>query len=115
MVAPQADPGGFRGTASGPSGSRSMVLASALAGAVLGAAGLAWWLLSEAEKRRLHARQQRVLRLSRYQESGGALDGVPPARFAASPTEQELHSKVHQLNEAIDDVRRQLEALATGR
>ena len=30
----------------------SAVLASAVAGALIGAAGLAWWLLSEAERRR---------------------------------------------------------------
>jgi hypothetical protein len=91
------------------------VVASALAGAVVGAAGLAWWLLSEAEKRRVHLRQQRVLRLSRYQESGGVLEGDPAARRSSTSTEDELHAKVHQLNEAIDDVRRQLEAMATGR
>jgi hypothetical protein len=91
------------------------LIGSVLAGAVLGAAGLAWWLLSEAEKRRLHARQQRVLRLSRFQESGGVVEGLPPSRVQTSANERELHDRVHQLNEAIDDVRRQLEAMATGR
>ena len=44
-------------------------MVSAMAGALIGAAGLAWWLLSEAEKRRLEGRQLRVLRLSRHAEA----------------------------------------------
>jgi hypothetical protein len=98
-----------------PAGDSSALLISALAGAVLGAAGLAWWLLSEAEKRRLRARQQRVLRLSRYQDSGGVPEDPAGAGSLSPSTDRELHDKVHQLNEAIDDVRRQLEAMATGR
>jgi hypothetical protein len=96
----------------------SALLASAVAGAALGAAGLAWWLLSVAERRRLSARQQRNLALSRLQ--GGADPGdEPPVRSAVTPLapgaptadDRDLHDKVHELNQAIEAVRRQLEQL----
>ena len=84
-------------------------LGTLLAGAVLGAAGLAWWMLSESERRR-----QRKLELTRYSsgdaDAGEALeagDDGHPRR------EQDLQNKVHQLNQAIEDVRRQLEGLST--
>ena len=92
-------------------GSGSTLL-TAMAGAVLGAAGLAWWLLSEAERRRLEPRQQRALRLSRLQE-GADPDPLPMPNAAAAPRERELHDKVHELNQAIEDVRRQLESMGS--
>ena len=70
---------------------------SVLAGALIGAAGLAWWLLAEAERRRQHGRQARATGIS-----------VSPA---ASGKERDLHDRVHELNQAIDDVRRQLETM----
>jgi hypothetical protein len=96
----------------------SALLASAVAGAVLGAAGLAWWLLSLAERRRLAARQQRNLALSRLQGGADPRD-EPLMRSSASlqmPSEatgkdRDLHNKVHELNQAIEAVRRQLEQL----
>ena len=76
------------------SGSSSL---SVFAGAVIGAAGLAWWLLAEAERRRHQGRPARA------------------AGIAASPavaaTDRDLHDRVHELNQAIDDVRRQLESM----
>jgi hypothetical protein len=85
----------------------SSSLGTLLAGAVIGAAGLAWWLLSEAEQRR-----QRGLRLSRY--AGNEAEALEPGDQEARPLrERELQDKVHQLNQAIDDVRRQLESLST--
>lgn len=110
-----AGEGGSGGAAKAAAGDSSALLISALAGAVLGAAGLGWWLLSKAERRRGSLRQQRVLRLSRLQESGGAVDGLPAAASLAGSDDRELHQKVHQLNEAIEDVRRQLESLSIGR
>lgn len=95
-----------------PRSQDSGVLISAMAGAVLGAAGLAWWLLSEAERRRLQRRQERMLRISRLQDGSEFSD---PQRPAAVGQQRELHDKVHELNQAIDDVRRQLEAMATAR
>lgn len=85
-------------------------LGTLVAGAVIGAAGLAWWLLSEAERRHQQSRQERNLRLSRLSGHGeDALDlqadGQQPVR------EIELQDKVQQLNQAIEDVRRQLEGL----
>jgi hypothetical protein len=91
-------------------GSGSALVVSAMAGAVLGAAGLAWWLLSEAERRRSQPRQPRSLRLSRLSELGD-VDTLSDPADQSSAGERELHDKVHELNQAIDDVRRQLESL----
>jgi hypothetical protein len=92
--------------------SSSALLVSAMAGAVLGAAGLAWWLLSEAERRRLQPRQQRVLRLSRLTDAGDTDDSAVADSFNR-PQESDLHDKVHELNQAIDEVRRQLEGMGS--
>jgi uncharacterized membrane protein YccC len=90
---------GDRSGNANPAGSGSAL--SVLAGAVIGAAGLAWWLLSEAERRRLDADRPRRQRSVRLQEVA-----------AAEPrTERDLHDRVHELNQAIDDVRRQLETM----
>jgi hypothetical protein len=90
-------------------GGNSGVIGSAVAGAVLGAVGLAWWLLSEAERRRLQARQQRSLTLSRLQ---GTLEATDAGRLEQQPLRDgELHRKVQELNQAIESVRRQLEQL----
>lgn len=88
------------------------IVASALAGAMVGAAGLAWWLLSEADRRRHAQRQQRLLNLSRNQAIDPeplAEDSRPPLRAAGQ--DAQLHDRVQQLNQAIDEVRRQLEHL----
>jgi hypothetical protein len=96
----------------------SALLASAVAGAVLGAAGVAWWLLSVAERRRLAARQQRNLALSRLQGGADPHDeplprqaATPQAMGEATAHDRDLHDKVHELNQAIEAVRRQLEQL----
>ena len=105
---------GVRNRDLGPQGGSSGML-SGMAGAVIGAAGLAWWLLSEAEKRGLEGRQQRVLRLSRHAEAED-FDPAPTARPLSSiQGQKDLHNKVHELNQAIEDVRRQLEGMATSR
>ncbi|MEB3306623.1 MAG: hypothetical protein VKK98_00570 [Cyanobacteriota bacterium] len=83
---------------------RSPVLLSAMAGAVLGAAGLAWWLLAETERRRRHGGVGQNARQA-------AAPDAPPVDPTPDP---DLHDKVHQLNQAIEDVRRQLESLAAG-
>lgn len=84
-------------------------LASAVAGALLGAAGLAWWLLSEAERRRHTLGARPHLRLSRLQST---LEGSDPPVLDQQPLQdRELHRKVHDLNQAIESVRRQLEQL----
>jgi predicted RNase H-like nuclease (RuvC/YqgF family) len=86
-------------------------LGTLLAGALIGAAGLGWWLLSEAERRRSQQRQDSSLRVNRLSWTGeDTLENQvnrPPLR------ESELQDKVHELNQAIEDVRRQLESLST--
>ena len=105
------------GVRNGDLGSRggSSGMLSGMAGALIGAAGLAWWLLSEAEKRRLEGRQQRVLRLSRHAEAED-FDPSPTARpLGRIQGQKDLQDKVSELNQAIEDVRRQLEGMATSR
>ncbi|MCT0200838.1 hypothetical protein KQ313_14290 [Synechococcus sp. CS-1325] len=84
------------------------LLASAIGGALVGAAGLGWWLLSEAERRRQALRQRRSLSLSRLQE--GSRDGELGEHRPL--LDSELQHKVKELNRAIEDVRRQLECLS---
>ena len=90
-------------SSSGSSG----VLLSAMAGAVLGAAGLAWWLLSEADRRRQASGR------SAGRGGGGTSYSMPDAPAPRPLPERDLHDKVHALNQAIDDVRRQLESPST--
>lgn len=94
-------------------GGSSGVLLSAMAGAVLGAAGLAWWLLSEADRRR-QASGRSVPRPSSDGSSNGTGYAMPDAPAPRPLPERDLHDKVHELNQAIDDVRRQLESMSTG-
>jgi len=86
-------------------------LGTLLAGAVLGAAGLAWWLFHETERRQQLNGQERHLRLGRL--SADDSESYEPLETASPLRERELQDKVHQLNQAIDDVRRQLESLST--
>lgn len=83
---------------------------SVMAGALLGAAGLAWWLLSEAERRRHSSGQTRSLRLSTLRTPVASEIDTRPI---SDHHERDLHDRVHELNQAIDDVRRQLEAMNT--
>jgi uncharacterized protein YlxW (UPF0749 family) len=88
-----------RDTASG-------TLITLVSGAVLGAAGLAWWLLSEADRRQRGQRQRNMLYASRLQDGSEAND------FSQRQNNQDqLEQRVEQLNSAIADVRRQLEDL----
>ncbi len=84
------------------SDSQSTLMISAMAGAFLGAAGLAWWLLSQAERRQELQRRVRTLQFAPERPEGS------PERPLA---EGDLQDRVHQLNQAIEDVRRQLESL----
>jgi hypothetical protein len=99
---------GDRNGCSTPGGGGSAL--SVMAGAVIGAAGLAWWLLSEAERRRQQPRQPRSLRLSTLRPPVPAEVGTGTS---SEPHERDLHDRVHELNQAIDDVRRQLESMNT--
>ena len=90
-------------------GSSSM--GNLLAGALIGAAGLGWWLLSEAERRREQHRTNRSLRINRL--SWNEDDQIGSGTSARSVPDTELQDKVHELNQAIEEVRRQLESLST--
>jgi uncharacterized protein HemX len=117
-------PSAIAPSAIAPSATGSALVLSALVGAVAGAAGLAWWLLSEAERRRQSDQQRRLWRLSRSQGLGSGdgsaeerVGGSHPSRSQAHDPEAiaegPLRDRVLQLNRAIDEVRRQLEALQT--
>ena len=97
-----------------PASSGSGLLLSTLGGAVLGAAGLGWWLLSEADRRR-QSRLPQPLRLSAPRQPATRADHQPRAAFqptpAATSVDPLLQERVQQLNKAIDEVRRQLEQL----
>jgi len=102
----------------GSAGGGASLLLSTIAGAALGAAGLAWWLRSEAKRRRHSEQAHRLLRLSRLQAGtqqplgGAAVSGAGSgAEPGGRPPEGQLHDRVQQLNQAIDEVRRQLEDL----
>jgi hypothetical protein len=83
------------------SASGSLVLLAGATGAVMGAVGLAVLLLRRAERHRLSQRQIRMLRISQLGEGSGD----PPV------SSDQLHDRVQKLNQAIDEVRRQLEQL----
>lgn len=86
------------------------ILTSTILGALIGAGGLAWWLWNQSQRRQLAERERRLLRLSRFQ--GGA---ASDERILSEGTDRgqtdALPERVQQLNQAIEEVRRQLEAL----
>ncbi len=84
-------------------------LGSLISGAVLGAAGLALWLFSEAERRQQTKRQRAMLYAPRIQDGSEALENTNIE--IGSKRSEKLEERVEQLNAAIADVRRQLENL----
>tara|TARA_Y100001968_G_C18903062_1_gene501677 strand:+ start:135 stop:437 length:303 start_codon:yes stop_codon:yes gene_type:complete len=88
-----------------PSGS----LSSLISGAILGAASLAWWLISEAERRQQTRKHKAMLYAPRMQDGSEALEN----NYSSSKVEdsEKLEERVEQLNAAIADVRKQLEDL----
>ncbi len=88
-----------------PSGS----LSSLISGAVLGAAGLAWWLFSEAERRQQARKQRAMLYAPRIQDGSEAFETSSPD--IQRENSEQLEQRVEQLNAAIADVRKQLEDL----
>ncbi len=84
-------------------------LASLISGAVLGAAGLAWWLLSEAEKRKETRKQKAMLYAPRIQDGSEATEF--PSDSLRNQNNEQLEQRVENLNSAIADVRKQLEDL----
>tara|TARA_Y100001970_G_scaffold50655_1_gene64073 strand:- start:17984 stop:18274 length:291 start_codon:yes stop_codon:yes gene_type:complete len=88
--------------------SSSNNLLSLLSGAFIGAAGLAWWLISEADKRKETKKQKAMMYSSRIQDGSEAIDENENLNEIKG---EKLEQKVEQLNSAIADVRRQLEEL----
>ncbi|WP_320674496.1 hypothetical protein [Prochlorococcus sp. MIT 1341] len=84
-------------------------LTSLVTGAILGAAGLAWWLFSEAERRQKTRKQRAMLYAPRMQDGSEALETSSPK--LKTETSEQLEERVEQLNAAIADVRKQLEDL----
>ncbi len=84
-------------------------LSSLISGAVLGAAGLAWWLFSEAERRQQTRKQKAMLYAPRIQDGSEAFEANTSSH--KNETSEQLEQRVEQLNSAIADVRKQLEDL----
>jgi hypothetical protein len=83
------------------------ILTSTILGALAGAGGLAWWLWRQSQRRQLAERERRLLRLSRFQGGAGPEAGLPEANGQG----EALPERVQQLNQAIEEVRKQLEAM----
>ena len=88
--------------------SSSNNLLSLISGAFIGAAGLAWYLISEADKRKETKKQRAMMYSSRIQDGSEAIDTNENLKDVKG---EKLEQKVEQLNTAIADVRRQLEEL----
>jgi len=88
--------------------SSSNNLLSLISGAFIGAAGLAWYLISEADKRKETKKQRAMMYSSRIQDGSEAIDTNENLKEVKG---DKLEQKVEQLNTAIADVRRQLEEL----
>lgn len=88
--------------------STSGTLFTLLSGALIGAAGVGWWLLTEAERRQRLKRQRSMLYAPRMQDGSEALES-----HQMSERDGELEHRVEELNSAISDVRRQLEDLGS--
>jgi hypothetical protein len=80
----------------------SGTLATLVTGAMLGAAGLAWWLLNEAGRR--YGAQTSMLHAPRMQDGSEVLD---------SSANGHLEERVEKLNAEIARVRAQLEGLGS--
>ncbi len=89
--------------------STSGTISSLISGAVLGAAGLAWWLFSEAERRQQTRKQQAMLYAPRIQDGSEAFE--TSRQTLQNQNSEQLEQRVEQLNAAIADVRKQLEDL----
>ena len=84
--------------------SGSGTLTTLVTGAVIGAAGLAWWLLNEADRRRRISGQKAMLYVPRMQDGSEVYE---------SSDNGQLEERVEKLNAEIARVRAQLEGLGT--
>ncbi len=85
-------------------------LVTLITGAVIGATGLAWWLLNETERRRRLGKQRAMLYAPRMQDGSEVLEPHPNGHHR----DKQLEERVEKLNAAIADVRRQLESMGGG-
>ena len=76
--------------------STSGTLFTLLSGALIGAAGVGWWLLTEAERRQRIKRQRSMLYAPRMQDGSEAFEANQYA-----DREDQLEHRVEQLNSAI--------------
>jgi len=100
-----------------PQANGSTLVLGVVVGAMAGASGLAWWFLKEMDRRRqLQGMLQRSNRTDLALKSASTTpfdgDGL---NHGAHPAQQDspFQDRVQQLNQAIDEVRRQLEQLQT--
>jgi len=99
-----------------PQASGSTLVLGVVVGAMAGASGLAWWLLRETERRRqLQSLLQRTAQTKLALNSAATTpfaDRKAVAKQGAHPRQDApFQDRVQQLNQAIDEVRRQLEQL----
>jgi hypothetical protein len=83
-----------------------VLLSTAVFGALAGAGGLAWWLWRQSRRRTLALGELPVPQPTRF--SGG---GTKTSLTEGATQRDGLPDRVQQLNQAIEDVRRQLESL----
>jgi len=76
--------------------SSSNNLLSLISGAFIGAAGLAWWLISEADKRKEEKKQKAMMYSSRIQDGSEAIDKIK------TKTKDE---PINIFNEAINNIK----------
>ena len=84
--------------------SGSGTFATLVTGAVFGAAGLAWWLLNEADRRRRVNHHQAMLHAPRMQDGSEVLESSGGGL---------LEERVEKLNAEIARVRAQLERMGS--
>ena len=99
-----------------PQASGSTLVLGVVVGAMAGASGLAWWLLRETERRRQLQRDlQRTGRPDLTLRSASTVPFADPGQQQGThpPQDSPFQDRVQQLNQAIDEVRRQLEQLQT--
>ncbi len=82
---------------------------SLVSGAILGAAGLAFWLFTEAERRQQARKQKAMLYAPRIQDGSEAFESS--SNTPGEQKSEKLEERVEKLNAAIADVRKQLEDL----
>ena len=87
----------------------SVIFTAMLYGAVLGGVTMAWLLLAPRQRDRLVSRQRRMLHMPRMTDDGYEYEEDTVADEKSLP--KPLEDKMSQIQNSIEDVRRQLEAM----